>query len=141
MDIAKSTKKVGTNIEKSLENGLQKTKEIFTNVASHLPFANLAKKDSDAFRIEVDLPGVDKKDIEIKAEDNLLRVSAIRHMKKEVKEEDYYMMGSYFGEISRVFALPEDIDKEKIDAKFEDGRLYITLEKVEAKKAKSIAVK
>ncbi len=141
MDIVESTKKVGTNIEKSLENGLQKTKEIFTNVASHLPFANLAKKDSDAFRIEVDLPGVNKKDIEIKVEDNLLRVSAVRHMKKEVKEEDYYMMGSYFGEISRVFALPEDIDKEKIDAKFEDGRLYITLEKVEAKKAKSIAVK
>ena len=141
MDIVESTKKVGTNIEKSLENGLQKTKEIFTNVASHLPFANLAKKDSDAFRIEVDLPGVDKKDIEIKAEDNLLRVSAVRHMKKEIKEEDYNMMGSYFGEISRVFALPEDIDKEKIDAKFEDGRLYITLEKVEAKKAKSIAVK
>ena len=141
MDIVKSTKNIGTNLEKSIESGLEKTKEIFTNVASHLPFANLAKKSSDTFSIEVDLPGVDKKDIDIKVEDNLLRVSAVRKMKKEVKEDDYYMIGSYFGEISRVFALPEDIDRDKVDAKYEDGRLYITLEKVEAKKAKSIAVK
>lgn len=141
MDIVKSTKKVGENLEKGIESGLEKTKEIFTNVASYLPFANLAKKSSDTFTIEVDLPGVDKKDIDIKVEDNLLRVSATRKMKKEVKEEDYYMMGSYFGEISRVFALPEDIDRDKVDAKYEDGRLYITLEKVEAKKAKSITVK
>ncbi len=141
MDLVKSTKKIGTNIEKSLENGLEKTKEVFTNVAAHLPFANLARKNSDTFCVEVDLPGVEKKDIDIKIEDNLLRVSGTRKMKKEVKEEDYYMIGSYFGEISRVFALPEDIDKDKVDAKFEDGRLYITLEKVESKKAKSIAIK
>ncbi|NOX16212.1 MAG: Hsp20/alpha crystallin family protein, partial [Epsilonproteobacteria bacterium] len=120
MSLVENTKKIGTNIEKSLENGLEKTKEIFTNVASHLPFANLAKKDSDTFSIEIDLPGVEKKDIEIKLENNLLRVSGIRKMKKEVKEKNYYMIGSYFGEISRVFALPEEIDKEKVDATFAD---------------------
>ncbi len=141
MDIVKSSKDIGSEIEKKVERGLEKTKEVFTNVASHLPFANLAKKNSDAFSVEVDLPGVDKKDIDIKIEDNLLRVSAVRKMKKEVKKKDYYVLGSYFGEISRAFVLPDDIDKEKISAKFEDGRLYVALEKVEAKKAKNIMVK
>ncbi|MCF6173036.1 MAG: Hsp20/alpha crystallin family protein [Campylobacteraceae bacterium] len=141
MDIVKSTKNISTNLEKNIQSGLKKTKEVFTNVASHLPFANLAKKNSDTFSIEVDLPGVDKKDIDIKIEDNLLRVSSVRKMKKEVKEDDYYVIGSYFGEISRVFVLPEDIDKDKVDAKYKDGRLYITLEKVEAKKAKSVTIK
>ncbi len=141
MDVVKSTKEVGKNLEKSIENGLEKTKEVLTNVASHLPFANLAKRKDDKFSIEVDLPGVDKKDIEIKVEDNLLRVNAVRKMKKEVKKKDYYTMESYFGEISRVFALPEDIDKDKIDAQYKNGRLYITLDKVESKKAKSIEVK
>jgi len=141
MSIVKSAQNVGSKLEKSLENGVERTKEVFTNVASHLPFANLAKKDSDTFKIEVDLPGVDKKDIDVKIEDNQLVISATRHMKKEVNEEDYYMLESYFGEISRVFVLPEGINKDKIDAKFEDGRLYIELEKVESKKAKSISIK
>ncbi len=141
MSIVESTKEIGTNLEKSIENGLEKTKEVLTNVASHLPFANLAKRNSDQFSIEVDLPGVDKKDIEIKVEDNLLRISAVRKMKKEVKKKDYYTMESYFGEISRAFVLPVDIDKDKINAEYKNGRLYITLEKVESKKAKSIEVK
>jgi HSP20 family protein len=62
-------------------------------------------------------------------------------MKNEVKKEDYYLCETNFGLISRSFVLPEGIDKEKVDAKYEDGRLYITLEKEESRKAKSIAVK
>jgi len=42
--------------------------------------------------------------------------------------------------ISRSFLLPKDIDREKIDAKYEDGRLYITLNKEESRKAKSISI-
>jgi HSP20 family protein len=74
-------------------------------------------------------------------EDNILTVKATRKMKNEVKKEDYYLCETNFGLISRSFVLPEGIDKEKVDAKYEDGRLYITLEKEESRKAKSIAVK
>ncbi len=140
MDIVKSTNEIGSKIEKTFESGIEKTKELFTNVASHLPFANFGKKSSDIYSIEVDLPGVKKKDIELKIEDNYIRVSAIRHMKKEVKEDDYYMLSSHFGQISRVFALPEGINKDSVKANFEDGRLYITIEKEESKKAKLISI-
>ncbi len=137
MNIVKST----NDITRRVEDVLSKTKDVVTNVVSHLPFANIGKKDSNTYTIEVDLPGVKKEDIDLKIEDGYLRVSAKREFKKEVKEEDYYMIGSYFGEISRVFALPEDVDRKKIDAKYEDGRLYITLEKEESKKAKTIKIK
>jgi HSP20 family protein len=43
--------------------------------------------------------------------------------------------------ISRSFVLGDNIDRDKIQAKFEDGRLYITLEKVESKKTKNISIK
>ncbi len=141
MDIVKSTNNIGSKLEKTIETGLEKTKEIFTNVASHLPFANFGKKNSDTYKIEVDLPGVKKEDIELKIEDNYLRVSAVRHMKKEVKEGDYYLLTSHFGQISRVFALPEGINKDSVSAKLEDGRLYIEVEKEESKKAKLISIK
>jgi HSP20 family protein len=141
MSIVKKSKDISRNVEEKLEHGLEVAKETFANVASHLPFANLAKKGNYQFLIEVDLPGVDKKDIELKIEDNILIVKASRKMKDEVKKDDYYLVESSFGYISRSFVLPEGIDTSKIDAKFEDGRLYITLEKEESRKAKSIAVK
>ena len=141
MDVVKTAKEVANTVEEKVEKGLEVAKETFANVASHLPFANLARKGSDAFSIEIDLPGVKKEDIELQVEDNILTVKAVRKMKNEVKKEDYYLCESNFGLISRSFVLPEGIDKEKIDATYEDGRLYITLEKEESRKAKSIAVK
>ncbi len=141
MDVVKTAKEVANTVEEKVEKGVEVAKETFANVASHLPFANLARKGSDAFSIEVDLPGVKKEDIELQVEDNILTVKAVRKMKNEVKKEDYYLCESNFGLISRSFVLPEGIDKEKINATYEDGRLYITLEKEESRKAKSIAVK
>ena len=141
MDIVKSAKELGNQVEEKLEHGVEVAKEAVSNVASHLPFANLAKKGSDSFSVEIDLPGVKKKDIELKVEDNRLVVNAKREMKKEVKKEDYYLCESSFGHFSRVFSLPDGIDRDKVDAKFEDGRLYISLEKEASKKAKSIKVK
>ncbi len=141
MDIIKTAKDMTHNVEEGLEHGLDVAKEAVSNVASHLPFANLAKKGSDGFHVEIDLPGVKKEDIELKVEDDRLIVNAKREMKKEVNRKDYYHLESSFGHISRVFTLPEGIDKDKIDAKLEDGRLAINLEKEQSKKARSIAVK
>ena len=44
MDIVKNVKEVGSDIERGIEKGLEKGKHALSNVASHLPFANLAKK-------------------------------------------------------------------------------------------------
>ena len=141
MGVVNKAKEIGSAVEEKVEHGLEVAKEAFVNVASHLPFANLAKKGNDAFVIEVDLPGVQKEEIELKVEENLLTVKAVRNMKRETREEDYYLCESSFGVISRSFVLPEGIDKEKVDARYEDGRLYISLEKEESRKAKSISVK
>lgn len=140
MDIVKNIKEVGTNIEQGIESGLSKGKQALANVASHLPFANLAKKGKSTFSVEVDLPGVKKEDIDITIHDNTLSVSAVRNMKKEVSEKDYYMQESFYGKIARTFLLPEDIDKDDIEAKLDDGRLHITLKKTPSAKAKSISI-
>ena len=140
MDVVKTTKDVVEKVEDKVEKGLEVVKETFSNVASHLPFANLAKKDSDSFVVEVDLPGVKKEDIELKVEDDYLTVTAVRKYKNEIKEEDYYLRESSFGVISRSFVLSDNIDRDNISAKYENGRLYLTLEKLPSKKAKSINI-
>ncbi|MCK9454077.1 Hsp20/alpha crystallin family protein [Sulfurimonas sp.] len=141
MDIVKSSKKLMNKVEEKVEKGMDVVKDTFDNVARHLPFANLAKHSDDTFSIEVDLPGVKKEDIDIKVEDGYLTISAQRKYKNEVKEDDYYLCESSFGMFSRSFAVSENINKDNIDAKYENGRLYITLEKAESKKAKKIDIK
>jgi len=140
-NIAEKSKELVEKVEEKVEKGVEVVKETFNNIARHLPLVNFARHSSDTYDIEIDLPGVKKEDIEIKIEDDYLTVNAIRKFKKEVKEEDYYLCESDFGLISRSFILPNDIDRDKIYAKLEDGRLYITLEKEETRKAKSIAIK
>lgn len=141
MSIAEKGKELVQNVEEKVEHGLEVAKETLGNVARHLPLANFAKHSSDTYDIEIDLPGVKKEDIELKIEDEYLTVNATRKAKKEVKEDDYYLRESNFGLISRSFILPKDIDREKISAHLEDGRLYITLEKEESRKARNISIK
>lgn len=145
MDLVKKSKdlvsKTGKNLEKGFEKGLEVVKDTFDNLARHLPFVNLAKHSSDTFDIEVDLPGVKKEDIDIEIQDGFLIVNAIRKYKKELSEKDYYLHESSFGRFSRGFALGDNINRDTIKAKYEDGRLYLTFEKIEHKKTKSITVK
>lgn len=141
MDIVKNAKEVASEIEHGIEAGLHKGKEALANVASHLPFANLAKKDNKHFAIEVDLPGVKKEDVDISVDGNKLNISAIRNLKKEVKQDDYYMQESFYGKIARTFILPDDLDKDNIEAELTDGRLYVSLKKTPAAEPRVIDVK
>jgi len=141
MDIVKSAKNVTQEVEKGVEVVTKKVADAFDNLASHLPFANLAKKEDSTFHIEVDLPGVKKEHIDIKVEDNILVVTAVRGFKNELKRDDYYICESSFGKIERRFVLPESVDTSKIDASYEDGRLEIELQKTQKAKPKSIKIK
>ncbi len=134
------------NVEKKIEDGVvetaHKAKEFFANVARHTPLANiLHNRKKDQFKIEVDLPGVNKEDINISIENDYLIVTATKEMKKELNENDYYLLESKYGKYYRAFYLSDDIDRDSIDAKFENGRLTITLDKVASKKRRDIAVK
>jgi len=139
-------KKELKNVEKKIEEGVvevgKKFKETLANVASHLPPANLSRnREKESFTVEIDLPGVKKEDINVSIEGDYLIVTAERKMREEVKKEDYYLMESAFGKYARSFYLPEEIDRDTIDARYENGRLMITFEKVAAKKRRDIAVK
>ena len=96
-----------------------------------------------AYHVEVDLPGVNKDDIEIKVEDNTLIISGERKVKEEIKEENYYKVESRFGSFTRSFALPEEADIENIHAESTDGVLEVVVPKLESAKidkVKKIAI-
>ncbi|MDQ7043848.1 MAG: Hsp20/alpha crystallin family protein [Sulfurimonas sp.] len=84
-----------------------------------------------AYHIEVDLPGIDKEDVNIEIEDSKLIISGERKTEEEIKEEDYYKIESSFGSFSRSFSIPEEVDVENIHASSKDGVLEVVLPKLE----------
>lgn len=141
MDIVKSVKDIGSDIEKGVEVVANKVVDTYDNLVSHLPFSNLAKREDSSHHLEVDLPGVNKEDIDVRIEDGVLTISATRNYKNEVTKDSYYVCESSFGKFERRYTLPDTIDTNKIDAKFEDGRLTIELQKTKAAKPKAITIK
>ena len=103
------------------------------SLADFTPSVNTREGDY-AYHIEVDLPGVKKKDISVEVKDHLLKISGKRKTKKEVKEEDYHRVESSYGKFERSFTLPSNIDAENVKASCEDGVLEVVLPKLEGKK-------
>ena len=92
------------------------------------------------YEILANLPGFKKKDIKISIEDNELVIEANHEEKKEEKKGSYCRCERYKGSYRRVLSIPDFIDKEKIDAKFEDGILTLEIPKTEPKPVKEIKI-
>lgn len=88
------------------------------------------RESSDAYYIDVDLPGIKKEDVDIHVDKNLLTIEGSREAKDEVNEADYYRIESSYGKFSRSFTLPEKVDIENIKATSEDGVLEIVIPKL-----------
>ena len=97
-------------------------------------------EDDNAIVIKAELPGVDKKDIEVEVKDRVLTLKGERNYEDEVKEDNYYRKERAYGKFSRAFTLPAGMEPERIDADFKDGVLKITVPKPEEKKSKKISV-
>ncbi len=90
--------------------------------------------------IEAEIPGIDKKDIDLKVEDNTLTIRGKKEFKKEEKGTNYYRAERSYGSFTRSFMIPDNIDKEKIQAEYKKGVLKLTLPKKPEAQAKSIPI-
>jgi len=98
---------------------------------SKKPATNVFETDKD-FRIELMLPGLVKDDVQLNYHKNLLTIKVEKEVKEENKE-DYKYSHREFGayNFKKSFKLPNTVDTEKIDAKFENGILTVLLPKKE----------
>lgn len=90
---------------------------------------------------EVELPGVDPKDIEVEVKNNVLRVEAKKEEKKEEKGKDYYKKELSRGYYKRAVPLPVEVIGEKAEATFEEGILKIVIPKKEPRKKEEKKIK
>jgi len=90
-----------------------------------------------AYELHFAVPGVNKEDFKIDLNDNHLTVSGERKFAKEKKENNLYMVETQYGNFSRTFSLPENVDASKINAIYNNGILEVTVPKDEKKVLKS----
>jgi HSP20 family protein len=90
-----------------------------------------------AYEINVAVPGLSKDDFKIDLNDNFLTISGERKFSKEKKENNLHVVETQYGNFSRSFSLPENIDASKISAKYADGILEINVPKDEKKTLKT----
>jgi HSP20 family protein len=97
-------------------------------------------ENNDGFLVSVDLPGVDRKNLEISVADNVLTVKGEKKDTHEKSNGKYFRKESWEGSFQRTLSLPHGVDADKIEAKMRDGVLRISLPKREEAKPKQIAV-
>src|ERR1700733_2904682 len=102
------------------------------------PPINVGATQADV-RVYLFAPGLDAKNINISLQQNLLLVSGGRKLPVNDKAT-YFRQERFEGEFRRVITLPEDVDPERVDAKYRDGVLQITLRRREAVKPRQIPI-
>lgn len=83
--------------------------------------------------------GIEPKDVDISIQQNLLIVSGGRKVSVD-EQADYYRKERFAGEFRRVIALPDDVDPDRVDAKYRDGVLHVTIQRREAARPRQITV-
>jgi HSP20 family protein len=100
-----------------------------------MPSVNIIEGKED-FKIEVAAPGLEKNDFKLNLENNMLTIEANKEFKKEQKDERYARREFCYNSFQRSFTLPELVESDKIDAKYENGILQISIPKKEEAKVK-----
>ena len=102
------------------------------SVSTFVPKANIKELDKE-YVIELAVPGYSKKDFELNVEEDVLKISAHKEVKKEEeKDNDKYIHSEYYVEdFERAFTLSKNIDIDKIEATYKDGILSVKVPKKE----------
>ena len=91
--------------------------------------------------VKAEIPGVDRKDIDISLEGRLLSIKGEKKQEKEESGEHYHRVESSFGYYQRTIELPAEVDPSDVDAAYKNGILKIKLKKIEEAETKTIKVK
>lgn len=98
-------------------------------------------EDEKAYTIKAEIPGARKEDLKVSIDGNLVSISAeVKKEKEEKKGETVIRRERYQGSVSRSFTLPQTVNEDKAQAKYENGVLVLTLPKKPGANARQLTV-
>ena len=98
-------------------------------------------EDKEHFRVQVEMPGMDEKDVKVSLADNILTISGEKSTSKKNEGKKYISREISYGKYERSISLPTTIDVDKAKATFKKGMLWVELPKKEAANASARDIK
>jgi len=98
-------------------------------------------QDDDNFYVRAEVPGIKPTELSISALRNRVSISGKREIPREHDRVSYHRKERPEGAFNRAITLPMEVDSERVDARYADGILALTLPKAEQAKPRQIAVK
>jgi HSP20 family protein len=122
---------------RELENWNERIHRFFNDLPSmdlnYYPHIDITDDDKNIY-VEAEIPGGNKEDVKVTLQDNILTITGEKKKEKEEKGKNIFRSERTYGTFTRSFTLPEDINPDSIEAKFENGILKITVAKTHPKK-------
>jgi HSP20 family protein len=108
---------------------------VMSNKTSSMPAVNI-REDEKKFMLDLAVPGIDKKDLKIDINEDVLTVSSETKNEVEDNGDGYKRKEFSYASFCRSFQVPENVNREKIEANYKDGILSVSLPKFEEEKNK-----
>jgi HSP20 family protein len=99
------------------------------------------RETKDTLELQVEVPGIDPKDVTVSVENGVLTLRGTRKFEKASEGETYHRIERAYGIFERSFTLPTNVNPEKIEARYRQGVLHLTVPKREEAKPKAISIK
>ena len=108
---------------------------VISNRNTSMPAVNI-KEDDKRFILDLAVPGIDKKDLKIEINEDVITVSSEQKEEKEETNDDFKRREFTYSSFCRSFYLPENVNRDKIEANYKDGILSVVLPKEKEEKSK-----
>ncbi len=108
---------------------------LVTNRTSSMPAVNI-REDEKNYVLDLAIPGIDKKDLKIDINEDVLTISSETKNESEESGDGYKRKEFSYSTFCRSFYVPENVTREKIEANYKDGILSVALPKMEEEKSK-----
>jgi HSP20 family protein len=108
----------------------------WSEIAEPSPTVDIFEEDGDVI-VKAELPGMEKKDIDVKLTDNTITISGEKKKEEKVEKKDFYRMERSYGSFTRSFGLPSEVQTDKAKAQFKNGILEVRVPKTEEAKMKA----
>jgi HSP20 family protein len=95
----------------------------------------------DALVVKAEIPGIDPKDIQVTIQENYLTIKGEKKQEKEEKDERHHRIERSYGAFARGVRMPVAVDGSKVEAKFKNGLLTVSLPKTPGAKGTTVPVK
>jgi len=108
---------------------------VLTNRTSSMPAVNI-REDEKNYVLELAVPGIEKKDLKIDINEDVLTISSENKSESEESRDGYKRKEFSYSSFCRSFYIPENANRDKIEASYKDGILTVELPKQEEEKNK-----